>query len=89
VLRTEARGGIVGQNMTTSFIMNTNELDESFLKKLRSLFRGKRIEIVVHEKENDVAEEHASAQDFFEGYAEEDAMYDNYFEWRKTSDSVK
>ena len=74
--------------MITSFVLDSSELDDSFLKKLRAMFRGKRIEIVVHETDDRV-EEQLAAQDFFTGYAEEDAMYDNYFEWRKTSDSVK
>ena len=37
--------------MLTSFTLNANELDQSFLEKLRSMFRDKQIEVVVHEQD--------------------------------------
>jgi hypothetical protein len=37
--------------MITSFTLNSNELDEGFLQKLRSMFRDKQLEIVVHEQD--------------------------------------
>jgi hypothetical protein len=37
--------------MLTSFTLNANELDVSFLEKLRTMFRDKQIEVVVHEQD--------------------------------------
>ena len=39
--------------MTTTFNLSADELDESFLEKLRSLFAHKQVEIVVYESEMD------------------------------------
>ena len=55
--------------------------------------KGQRVEIVARPSESaqdeDKAWERMSLEAFLSGYAEEDAMYDNYFEWRKTQDLGK
>jgi antitoxin YefM len=35
--------------MTTTFRANANELDQDFFERLKAMFKGKEIEIIVHE----------------------------------------
>ena len=42
--------------MTTTFNLSADELDQSFLDKLRSLFAHKQVEIVVYESEMDTTD---------------------------------
>ncbi len=56
--------------------------------------RGQKVEIVArlsmpHLEEDDEAWERMAFDDFINGYAEEDAIYDHYFEWKKNTDSAK
>jgi hypothetical protein len=55
--------------------------------------KGQHVEIVARPlgetDEDDKAWERMALEDFFNGYAEEDAIYDNYYEWRKNTDSGK
>ena len=54
---------------------------------------GQKVEILARLSmpldEDDKAWEHMAFEEFMKGYAEEDAMYDHYFEWRKNIDSGK
>ncbi|HET6401583.1 MAG TPA: hypothetical protein VFH95_09310 [Candidatus Kapabacteria bacterium] len=54
---------------------------------------GQKVEIIARPStslvEDDEAWERMAFEDFFNGYAEEDAMYDHYFEWKKNIDSGK
>jgi hypothetical protein len=35
--------------MTTTFRINANDLDQDFFDRLKAMFKGKEIEIIVHE----------------------------------------
>jgi hypothetical protein len=54
---------------------------------------GQKVEIVARPagewSEDDKAWEKMAFEDFMNGYADEDSMYDHYFEWRKNIDSGK
>lgn len=55
--------------------------------------RGQKVEILVRPSseltEDDAAWERMAFGEFFQGYADEDSIYDDYFEWRKNIDSGK
>ena len=36
-------------DMTTTFRVHSNELDQDFFERLKAMFKGKEIEIIVHE----------------------------------------
>ncbi len=41
--------------MTTTFRLHPGELNESFLEKLRAMFRDRELEVVVHETDEETA----------------------------------
>ncbi|HEY3876919.1 MAG TPA: hypothetical protein VGM92_15750 [Candidatus Kapabacteria bacterium] len=53
--------------------------------------QGQKVEIVARplnaERSEDEAWERMAFESFFDGYVAEDAIYDNYHEWRKNSNS--
>jgi hypothetical protein len=53
---------------------------------------GQKVEIVARPVDDSFKEEEAwermALEAFFKGYAEEDAVYDNYHQWRKNTDSA-
>jgi UDP-glucose 6-dehydrogenase len=48
--------GYGNQAMTATFKLNSDELNESFLEKLRQMFGKKNIEVVVYESDVDETE---------------------------------
>lgn len=54
---------------------------------------GQKVEILARPsiplEEDDKAWERTAFEDFMAGYADEDAIYDHYFEWGKNIDSGK